>query len=244
VIDSRDEIAEFRREYRDRFSEKFYNGPLHVLLIAGLGTAAVAYHARRVKKVKPAELLALPGTFLFANFFEWWMHSKVLHVPRKGLLELYTRHALNHHRFFGPGHMTYDNTKDYRIVFFPPFAILAQIGLSTIPGYALSKIFSKNVGELFMSAASAMYLTYEVFHFCSHLPEGPVVSRIPFINTMRRHHAVHHDMRVMTEVNMNLTFPIADWVLGTSDLDRDLVGHLLNGYDTTYVKPELRAAAQ
>ena len=28
----------------------------------------------------------------------------------------------------------------------------------------------------------------------------------------------------MMEVNMNLTFPIADWAFGTSDLDRGLFG--------------------
>ena len=32
--------------------------------------------------------------------------------------------------------------------------------------------------------------------------------------------------RLMMEVNMNLTFPIADWLFGTSDLDRGLVGTL------------------
>jgi hypothetical protein len=44
------------------------------------------------------------------------------------------------------------------------------------------------------------------------------------------------------EVNMNLTFPIADWLFGTSDLDRGLVGHLLNGYNTRFLKKNLRAA--
>jgi hypothetical protein len=39
---------------------------------------------------------------------------------------------------------------------------------------------------------------------------------------------------------MNLTFPIADWAMGTSDLNRGLLGHLFNGYDETYVKPELK----
>jgi hypothetical protein len=39
---------------------------------------------------------------------------------------------------------------------------------------------------------------------------------------------------------MNLTFPIADWALGTSDLDRGLLGHLFNGYDETHVKPALK----
>ena len=39
---------------------------------------------------------------------------------------------------------------------------------------------------------------------------------------------------------MNLTFPIADWLFGTSDLDRGLLGHLFNGYDTRYLKKNLR----
>ena len=38
---------------------------------------------------------------------------------------------------------------------------------------------------------------------------------------------------------MNLTFPIADWVMGTSDLNRGLLGTILNGYDESHIKPEL-----
>ena len=40
-------------------------------------------------------------------------------------------------------------------------------------------------------------------------------------------------------INMNLTFPLADWIMGTSDLNRGLLGHLFNGYDNTFQKPEL-----
>jgi hypothetical protein len=43
-------------------------------------------------------------------------------------------------------------------------------------------------------------------------------------------------VRLMMEVNMNLTFPIADWLFGTSDLNRGVIGHLLNGYDTAIPK--------
>jgi hypothetical protein len=39
---------------------------------------------------------------------------------------------------------------------------------------------------------------------------------------------------------MNLTFPIADWVMGTSDLDRGLAGTLLNGYNEDHIRAELR----
>jgi hypothetical protein len=44
----------------------------------------------------------------------------------------------------------------------------------------------------------------------------------------------------MMKYNMNLTFPIADWFLGTTDLRRGLLGHLFNGYSEEHVKEELR----
>ena len=39
---------------------------------------------------------------------------------------------------------------------------------------------------------------------------------------------------------MILTFPIADWLFGTSDLDRGLIGHLFNGYGTKHIKQNLK----
>jgi hypothetical protein len=44
--------------------------------------------------------------------------------------------------------------------------------------------------------------------------------------------------------NMNLTFPITDYLMGTSDLDRGLIGHIFNGYDTRYIRSDLRRTAR
>jgi hypothetical protein len=87
-----------------------------------------------------------------------------------------------------------------------------------------------------------MYLIYEFMHFCCHVDENWFVRNCPFVNSLRRHHTAHHNARLMMEVNMNLTFPIADWLFATSDLNRGLLGHLLNGYDTRFVKKNLRGA--
>ena len=35
-----------------------------------------------------------------------------------------------------------------------------------------------------------------------------------------------------------------DWLLGTSDLDRGLIGHLFNGYDTRFVKTNMRKTSR
>src|SRR5664280_291673 len=85
-------------------------------------------------------------------------------------------------------------------------------------------------------------MTYETFHFCCHVCDNWFVRNMPFINTIRRHHTAHHNMGIMMHFNMNLTFPIADWFLNTSDLDRGLFGHLFNGYSTEHVKAALKPA--
>ena len=43
---------------------------------------------------------------------------------------------------------------------------------------------------------------------------------------------------------MNLTFPIMDWLFGTSDLDRGLFGHLFNGHDMRFIKRNMRRTAR
>jgi hypothetical protein len=104
----------------------------------------------------------------------------------------------------------------------------------------LGHLFSSNVGWLFMCTTTGMYLIYEFMHFCCHVDENWFVRNCPFVNTLRRHHTAHHNARLMMETNMNLTFPIADWFFGTSDLNRGLLGHLFNGYDTGHLKRNLR----
>jgi hypothetical protein len=48
----------------------------------------------------------------------------------------------------------------------------------------------------------------------------------------------------MMERNMNLTFPIMDYLMGTSDLNRGLLGHVFNGYDNRHVKTDMRKTAR
>jgi len=76
-------------------------------------------------------------------------------------------------------------------------------------------------------------------HFIWIVKENSFVRHCPLINTIRRNHIAHHEQRMMTKVNMNLTFSIADWLFGTSDLDRGLFGTLFNGYSRKYVRKGL-----
>ena len=140
--------------------------------------------------------------------------------------------------------MRFRDQRDWRVTFFPPYALVVFI-LISIPGAVLwSFLLTPNIAWLFMCTTTGIYLVYEFMHFCCHIDENGFVRNTPFVNTLRRHHSAHHHSRLMMEKNMNLTFPIADWIFGTSDLDRGLLGHLFNGYSERYLKNDLRGRAQ
>ena len=231
----------FRREYRSRIVG-WYNGYFHVAVIYALGALAMAFYVQHIHQVLWWEWLSIPIFVLGCNIFEWFVHRYVMHRPIniRGLKAVYTRHTLNHHQFFTDHEFRFRDHKDWRVTVFPPFALVTFIMMSTPAALILGWLISANVGWLLMCTTTGMYLVYEFMHFCCHVSENAFVRNCPFVNTLRRHHVAHHNTRLMMETNMNLTFPIADWLFGTSDLDRGLFGHLFNGYSTKHLKKDLR----
>ena len=104
----------------------------------------------------------------------------------------------------------------------------------------LSRIGFANAGWLLLITNTALYLNYEFFHFCCHVRDDRIVRHVPLINTIRRHHIAHHNTAIMMERNFNLTYPVADCLFGTSDLDRGVIGHLFNGYESRHVRKDLK----
>ena len=237
--------ADFRKEYRSRIAG-WYNGYFHVAVIYLMGGAALAYYIQHIRAVAWWEWLTIPVVFLPCNVFEWAVHRYVMHrpIPIRGLRAVYNRHTLNHHQFFTDSEMRFLNHRDWRVTVFPTYALVVFTLMSIPPALILGLLITPNVGWLVISTTIGMYLVYEFMHFCCHVDENWFVANCPFVNTLRRHHTAHHNTRLMMERNMNLTFPIADWMFGTSDLNRGLLGHLFNGYSTKHVKTDMRRTAR
>ena len=230
-----EKLIKFRKSYREQI-DGWYNGSLHVAIIYLIGGLLLYYYITSLKSIVPLELIIIPITFIVSNIFEWALHKYVMHKPQNfpGARAIYSRHTQQHHQFFSKDEMRFAGAHDWRVTFFPPYALIV-FTLMSIPGLLiLSWLFSPNTGWLFIITTTSMYLIYESMHFCCHIGDNFLVRNLPFVNTLRRHHAAHHDQGVMTKVNMNLTFPIADWLFKTSDLDRSLLGHLFNGYSEKY----------
>lgn len=229
----------FREQYKSQISP-LYNGLAHILAIYGIGIAGIYYFLQQMNHATWEWLLVVP-IFFVANLFEWFMHKYVMHrrIDVWGLRAIYHRHTIQHHQYFTDNEMTVDGAREFRIIFFPPYALLTFMALSIPPALALGYRINPNIGWVLMCTTTGQYLIYETFHYCCHVHENWFVRNLPFVNTIRRHHTAHHNLGIMMEKNMNLTFPIADWFMGTSDLDRGLLGHIFNGYNTRYVNPEV-----
>ena len=233
---------QFRAEYQAQISPH-YHGLLHVGVMYATGIAVIAWCLSRMESASWEWLLVLP-VFAFSNLFEWWIHKYVMHrlIDVWALRAIYDRHTRQHHQYFTSNEMTVDSVREFRIIFFPWRALFTFMGLGAPFALALAALVNPNAGYVLMVTIVGQYLIYETFHYCCHVHENWFVRHVPFVNTIRRHHTAHHNQGIMMERNMNLTFPIADWLMGTSDLDRGLLGHLFNGYSDAHVKPELKPA--
>jgi hypothetical protein len=230
----------FREQYKSAISP-FYNGLVHIGVMYGAGTAAIWYCVSHLHNATWEWALIIP-VLIAGNFGEWAMHKHVMHrkIDVFALRAIYDRHTRQHHQYFTDNDATIDTAREFRIVFFP-WRVLIVLGVfGTLLGFIAGQLINPDAGYIVFIAMIGHYMVYETFHFCCHVHDNWVVRNLPLINTIRRHHTAHHNMGIMMHVNMNLTFPIADWLLNTSDLNRGLLGHLFNGYNQTHVKAELK----
>lgn len=237
-------MTERQRKFREQYVAQispWYNGLLHIAVIYAAGIAAIAWCVSRMQNPTWEWLLIAP-VFVAGNFIEWAMHKYVMHrlVDVFALRAIYDRHTRQHHQYFTDGEPTINTVKEFRIVFFP-WRVLAVLAVGGgVLGWLTAQVINPNAGYVVFITMIGHYLMYETFHVCCHVPDNPLVRKLPLVNTIRRHHIAHHNMGVMMHCNMNLTVPIADWAMNTSDLRRGLLGHIFNGMNEDHVKDELK----
>ncbi len=211
-----DTVEQARAEYRERYISQHYSGPLHLATTVGVSLLIALLSAMMLEMISPLEWLTIPLTFLYANLCEYLAHRGPMHNKTRFLGPIFRRHTLEHHTFFTDEAATYDTTQDFKAILFPPIMLLVFNGCIALPiGALLYFLISPNVSFLFVLTAILYFLNYELLHFSYHMDPQTWVGRLPFMDRLRRHHLRHHDMRLMTRFNFNISYPICDYLFGT-----------------------------
>ena len=210
-------VASFREAYRAEHVGPRYSGGLHFLFTSIGSLTVIALAAAHVEALTLGELFTVPATFLFANYVEYRGHKGPMHRRRRGLSLLFERHTQQHHRYYTHEAMSFETTRDFKMVLFPPAMLLFFLGAVAAPiGTLLFLVASRNVALLYLATAMGYFLTYELLHFCHHLPPDHLAARIGVLRRLRTSHQTHHDPALMSSCNFNITFPICDRVFGTA----------------------------
>lgn len=209
-------VDAFRERYRAELIGARYSGWLHFAFTVSMTLGLIVLCARQLSQITPWEWLTVPLTFFYANFAEYFGHRGPMHHLRPGLGKIFERHSKQHHRFFTESRMEFGNSRDFKAVLFPPILVtFFLLAFGTPVALLLSWLISSNVAYLFAITGTAYFLNYELLHFAYHLPPTHWIARLPVMAALRRHHTLHHDQNLMVHYHFNITYPIADWLMGT-----------------------------
>jgi hypothetical protein len=183
----------------------------HAGLIAGFTVAGVSLTVSHLEHMTLGDGLFFVAALLFLNFGEYASHRWNMHVLRRPWA-VHHRHVIEHHAFFTVEAMGIDGIEDLRWVLFPPWA-LPLLVVSVLPfALLLWLVGATGWAWLFLFAVVLYYGIYEVLHALAHVPVDSLVA----VQTLTRHHRVHHDPALMDRWNFNFALPLFDWLLGTT----------------------------
>ena len=210
------DVVEYRAHFYAQHQPRFYHGYAHAAFTVFSSVGIIVYALLQTSGILWWEWLCLPLTFIYTNAAEYFAHRGPMHHPRRGLRLVYERHSRQHHRYFTHQHMEMNGPSDYYAVLFPPVLILFFALVYLLPmGVVLSILVSPNVAWLYLAMTMAYFLNYELFHFIWHLPETHPIFRLPFLGRMRQLHLRHHDPKLMSSYNFNISYPLFDHLMGT-----------------------------
>ena len=163
-------------------------------------------------------ILILAACFLagivYASFFEWTLHRFVMHRPILGFTYPYRSHGITHHTIFGSGknyHLIDESTRKIVTMAWWNAPVLLAVNA---PAGILAAYLAHTWWAMipFIGAIAAYYAVYEYFHWCMHVPGPRWFQGTSLFKWVDRHHRLHH---LEPNRNLNVVFPLADFVLRT-----------------------------
>jgi hypothetical protein len=194
---------------------RWYVPTVHMLVPSLFGIVMVGVALSLIDNLSAWQLLTVPIVYVFANANEWTIHRFALHQRHPLAPVLYDQHTPKHHMLYVTDDMAIRDPREYRLVLIPAYGLFL-IFATTLPITAtIWWLGYRNVACLYAATGIAYAVSYEWLHLAYHLPKGHPVRRSRLIRILRRHHAIHHDPRLMQRWNLNVTVPLWDKVMRT-----------------------------
>jgi len=223
--DKRDEIRRACLARGGWYSPWLHLGITSCVGVGIIGIAATLIHDLKAWQVGFGVLL-----FVLSNAVEWRLHKDVLHRRQPFAPILYDRHTPEHHMIFTTDDMAIRERREWRLVLIPAFGIVgAFIALLPVmamlwlgwPRALFPMVDQHNLAAIFAIETMGYVVSYEWLHLSYHLPADSFIGSLGVVRFLRRHHAIHHDPRLMQRWNFNVTLPLWDLVRGTYVTDRE-----------------------
>ncbi len=168
------ETARYRSEWRSTGVGPRYSGWAHLAFTSLSCWAGIAFAISRIRHPSWAELATFPLGFLIANAAEYFGHRGPMHRPRWPLEAIFRRHAVEHHQFFTHREMSYETSRDFKMVLFPPVMILFFMGgMATPIAQGGQSASSASLGPSQPGADEPLELQYHLPHLRPHLRHYP-----------------------------------------------------------------------
>jgi hypothetical protein len=194
---------------------RWYNPWVHLAVPSVFGIGIFATALSMLESPVGWQWLTVPVVYLLTNMNEWYIHRDILHHRFVLAPVLYDRHTPEHHMIYVTDDMAIRDWREFHLVLIPAYGLFLIFVTLTPINALLWWLDLHNVALLYTATAMAYAVSYEWLHLSYHLPRGHWIGRLRLIEVLRRHHAVHHDPRLMQRWNFNVTLPFWDWVQGT-----------------------------
>ncbi len=213
-------------EYRDYFRTtyinkdaglkflNFKNGKLYLVVVFSIAILASVLSSLLISNWNISYLILFPFYFLFANLIEYVIHRFPMHKPMKGFDFLF-EHVTVHHSFYNENYAYHKDPRDYFAVFLPLQYLTFITLIIFATAYVIYLVGGRDHGLFFIFFAYLYYLAYEILHFSYHANEDSLIKKIPFIKSWGQMHLDHHETKLMTTHNFNISFPVYDYIFGT-----------------------------
>lgn len=213
---------EKRNEIRARVlarSPRWYSPGAHLIVPSVFALGVIAAAILLLRDLRAWQLLTVPVVYVLDNINEWYIHRDMLHKRTLIAPVLYNRHTPEHHMIYVTDDMAMRDKLEYQLVLIPAYGLFL-IFMTLVPITALVWALGfRNVALLYAATSMFYAASYEWLHLSYHLPRESWIGNLRPIRVLRRHHAVHHDPRLMQRWNFNVTIPLWDWVRGTTVKD-------------------------